>query len=91
MNLTIKNVPDAVYQNLKNRAAQRGRSLNAEILDALIDRSEEIERRTRILEARTRLEKIVSSLPISESSVGLIRQGRRELEDRLSPSSEPEN
>jgi len=77
VNLTIKNIPDEVYQILKRTAAQRGRSLNAEAIQALADAAEEAARRKRMRESRAALERAVAKLPAMSSSVPLIRADRR--------------
>jgi plasmid stability protein len=75
--LTIKNVPDKVYKTLKKEAAQRGRSLNAEVILALSASTEEVERRRRMRASRADLERFVASLPPMPDSVPLIRADRK--------------
>jgi plasmid stability protein len=77
VNLTLKNIPDGVYKTLKRSAAELGRSLNAEAIQALADRAEEAKRRRRMRATRARLERLVASLPPMPSSVPLIRAERR--------------
>jgi plasmid stability protein len=76
MNLTIKNIPDNVYRSLKQEAAVKGRSLNAEAIRALSWSAEEIDRRRQMRETRPKLERFVASLPKLTSSVFLIREDR---------------
>ena len=77
MNLTIKNVPKDVYEALKREAAEQGRSLNAEAIQALSMVTDEIERRRKMRETRPTLERFVASLPKMPSSVPLIRADRK--------------
>ena len=77
MNLTIKNIPDDVYRTFKLEAADQGRSLNAELIQALTRSANEIERRRKMRESRPALERFVASLPKLPSSVPLIREDRR--------------
>ena len=77
MNLTIKNVPDWVYQALKEGAAEQGRSLNAEAILALTWQAEEIERHRKMRATRPELERFVASQRKMPSSVPLIRADRR--------------
>jgi plasmid stability protein len=77
MNLTIKNVPKDVYEALKREAAEQGRSLNAEAIQALSMVTDEIERRRKMRETRPALERFVASLPKMPSSVPLIRADRK--------------
>ena len=76
MNLTIKNIPEDVYESLKQEAAARGRSLNKEAILALAAKAEEVERRRVMRSTRRDLEKFVASLPKLSSSVPLIRVDR---------------
>ncbi len=76
MNLTIKNVPEKVHRALKQEAAEKGRSLNAEAILALAWRAGEIERRRKMRASWGELEKFVASLPKMSSSMPLIRAGR---------------
>jgi plasmid stability protein len=77
VNLTLKNVPEDVYTALKRSAAEQGRSLNAEAIQALAARAEEAKRRRRMRASRAKLERLVASLPPMPSSVPLIRAERR--------------
>jgi len=47
MNITLKNVPEKVYQTVKRAAKEQGRSLNAQIIHALEAEAAEFERRKR--------------------------------------------
>lgn len=46
-NMTVKNIPDAVYQEIKDVAARRGRSLNGLVIELPQDCADEEERRRR--------------------------------------------
>jgi plasmid stability protein len=63
VNLTIKNLPGDIHKVLKRIAAERGRSLNAEVIFALSEAAEDAERHRRMRESRTDLESFVNSLP----------------------------
>lgn len=76
MNMTLKNVPDHIYQALKQAAVEQGRSLNAQIVQLLAEEAQELERRRRMRESRAELEKFVASLPRTGSSAKLIREDR---------------
>lgn len=76
--LHIRNVPEKVVANLKRRARQNGRSLNAEIVEALGASVQEDERRVWV--AR-RLEEMRAEFQLPEDApdaVELIRQAREE-------------
>ena len=77
MNLTIKKIPDHVYRALKQEAAQRKRSLNAEAILALSVKAEEVERRRRIGASWGEIEQFVAGLPKLPSSAPLIREDRK--------------
>lgn len=77
MNLTIKNVPEGVYKSLKREAARLGKSLNAQAIEALVARAEEIERRDKMRRSWSDLERFVASLPPMPDSVPLIRAERQ--------------
>jgi len=77
VNLTIKKLPQEVYETLKNVAAERGRSLNAEAIQALSDAAEEAQRREFIANSMEDLRKFRAKLPKLSSSVPLIRADRR--------------
>ena len=76
MNLTLKNIPEDVYESLKQEASARGRSLNKEAILALAAKAEEVDRRRAMRSTRKDLEKFVASLPKMSSSVPLIRADR---------------
>ena len=76
MNLTLKNVPENLYEGLKRAAAEQGRSLNAQIIRILASESGELERRRKMRESRKELEQFVRSLRKMRSSVPLIREDR---------------
>ena len=76
MNLTIKNIPPDVYEEFKQTAAERGRSLNAEIIQSLSAQAQELARRRRMRKSRPELERFLAKLPAMTSSVRLIREER---------------
>jgi plasmid stability protein len=76
--LNIRNVPEKVVATLKRRAKENGRSLNAEIVEALGASVEEERRRKWV--AR-RLEELRAEFVLPKDApdaVELIRQGREE-------------
>jgi hypothetical protein len=76
MNITVKNVPDEVYEVIKREAKQQGRSLNAQIIRALESDAAEAERRRRMKKMRRELDRFASSLPPMGESAPLIRKDR---------------
>jgi plasmid stability protein len=77
MNLTIKNIPENVYREFKQAAAAQGRSLNAQLIQALAMEAAELERRRQARASRKELERFVASLPkMKIESWRLIRQDR---------------
>lgn len=77
MNITLKNVPEAVYREMKREAKQQGRSLNAQIIRVLESDTAELERRRRLPGLRKELNRFAESLPPLEDSAPLIRQDRQ--------------
>jgi plasmid stability protein len=84
--LNIRNVPENVVATLKRRAKENGRSLNAEIVEALGASVEEERRRKWVAK---RLEELRAEFVLPEDApdaVELIRQARderaREIERR---------
>ena len=76
MNLTIKNIPEKVYKTLKQEAADRGRSLNAEAILALTNSAEMTERRSEMKKSWPELQRFVASLPKMSDSTRIIRAER---------------
>jgi hypothetical protein len=79
-NLTIKDVPPSVHDDLRQLARTQGKSLNAYILSVLEDDVAERARRRRMREAREEFERFLATLPRMSDSAELIREDR----DRLS-------
>jgi hypothetical protein len=77
MTLTIKNVPEWLYEALKQGAAEQRRSLKNDAILALISQAEEIERRRKMRETRPELERFAASLPKMPSSAPLICADRK--------------
>jgi plasmid stability protein len=76
--LNIRNVPEKVVATLKRRAKENGRSLNAEIVEALETSVEEEQRRGWVAK---RLEELRADFVLPKDApdaVELIRQGREE-------------
>ena len=76
MNLSIKDVPEDIYEEVKRAAAEQGRSLNAQIVQILAAGAAEASRRRRMRESRKKLERFVASLPKMSGSERLIRKDR---------------
>jgi plasmid stability protein len=76
VNLSIKNIPEDVYQQVKQTAAEQGRSLNAQIVQILAAEAAEAIRRRRMRESRKKLERFVANLPKLSGSERLIREDR---------------
>jgi antitoxin FitA len=71
--LSIKNVPDAVVERLRDRAARNRRSLQGELL-AIIEQAVDEVPTVPVREIYARARKL--KLPVGESSVDIIRQMR---------------
>lgn len=76
MTLTIKNIPEEVYWQIKQAASENGRSLNAEVIAVLTAAAKELDQRRRMRSSRKKLERFVAALPKMSSSVCLIRNDR---------------
>lgn len=76
MNITLKNVPQAVYRVIRREAKEQGRSLNAQIIQTLQLEAAEVERRRRLGEVKKELDRFAASLPSLSDSTPLIRQDR---------------
>lgn len=76
MNITLKNVPVKVHKALKKAAKEQGRSLNAQILQALENEAAELERRRKFAQWRKELDRLRKSLPPMDDSAPLIREDR---------------
>ena len=81
--LNIRNVPDRVVATLKRRAKENGRSLNAEVVDALKDYDE---RHTHRAELRRKLAEFRREWvlpPDAPTPEELIRAGHDERDRRI--------
>jgi hypothetical protein len=76
MDITIKRVPDKVYQTIKREAKKQGRSLNAQIIQTLETQATQLDRRKQFDKARAELEEFVASQKPMDSSAPIIRQER---------------
>jgi hypothetical protein len=76
VNLTLKNIPDPVYQTIKKEAKRNRRSLNAEIIQVLETEAEEAKRRRQLSTLRKALERFSGTLPPLDDSTPLIRRDR---------------
>ena len=77
MNITLKNVPERVYREIKRAASEQGRSLNAQMIQALEADAAELERRRKIANLRKKLDRFAASLPPLDHSSPLIRRERQ--------------
>lgn len=76
MNITLKNVPEAVYEVMKSEAKRNRRSLNSQIIHALEKEAEEAERRDRLARMRKEMDKLAESIGSMPDSTPLIRRER---------------
>ena len=74
--LTVKDLPDPVYEELKGAARSEGRSLNGYIISLLQAHAEERARRKQMRQAREEFRRFLASLPKMEDSTPLIREDR---------------
>ena len=75
-NLTVKDLPDAVYRELKVAARSEGRSLNGYIVALLKAIVDEANRRKLMRGGRKEFRDFLGTLPILEDSTPLIREDR---------------
>jgi len=75
-NLTIKDLPERIHQELKNAARSQGRSLNGYVVSLLELSVEERFRRKMMRAGREEFRKFLSSLPRMSDSTKLIREDR---------------
>ena len=76
MNITVKNIPESIYRVMKREAKRKGRSLNAEIIQALETEAAEAERLRQLSNLRKELDRFAASLPPIDDSAALIREDR---------------
>jgi hypothetical protein len=77
MNITLKNVPQRVYQTMRREAKDQGRSLNAQIIKTLETEAAAVARRKRLRGLRLELDRFAASIPPLDDSTPLIREDRR--------------
>jgi hypothetical protein len=79
-NTTVRNIPKSHYALLRQEARQRRSSINAEILDAIRNKAEELVRRKRAARAMARIDRlragVAKKYPNQPDSVDLIREDR---------------
>jgi hypothetical protein len=75
-NLTVKDLPDTVYSELKMAARSEGRSLNGYIVALLKDTVDEGNRRKLMRGGRTAFRDFLAALPKMDDSTPLIREDR---------------
>ena len=74
--MTVKDLPDVVYSELKDAARFEGRSLNGYVVELLKASIEERNRRKLMREGRAEFRAYLASLPKMEDSTPLIREDR---------------
>jgi hypothetical protein len=74
--LSVKDLPDAVYRELKEAARSEGRSLNSYIVELLKAQVGERTRRRLMREGRAEFRSFFASLPQMNDSTALIRDDR---------------
>jgi len=79
-NLTVRNIPEKHYAEIRRDARQNRRSINAEILSMVAERAEMNRPRRQAGEAMKRIDKIREEIfkkyPNQPDSVDLIREDR---------------
>ena len=75
-NMTIKDIPDEVYKEVRELASNQGRSMNRYVIELLEDKAEESARRRRMRQSREAFRKFRDSLPFMGDSTALIREDR---------------
>lgn len=75
-NLTIKELPNRVHEELKKAARSEGRSLNGYIISLLKMSVEERFRRKMMRQDRKEFRKFIASLPRLNDSTLLLREDR---------------
>ena len=75
-NLTLKDLPDAVYNQLKDAARAEGRSLNGYVISILVACTDERSRRKLMREGRAEFRSFLATLPKMDDSTRLIREDR---------------
>ncbi|MBZ5669970.1 MAG: hypothetical protein LAO04_09585 [Acidobacteriia bacterium] len=79
-NVTVRNIPEKDYAELRQDARQNRRSINAEVLSLVADRAEMNRRRRHAAKAMKRINKIREEIarkyPNQPDSVDLIREDR---------------
>ncbi|MGH9584666.1 MAG: hypothetical protein ACRD4O_17230 [Bryobacteraceae bacterium] len=73
----LKNVPQEIYRVIKQEAAERGRSLNTQIIQVLEYEAAEVQRRKGLGKVRKEAERFAASLMPMEDSAPLIRRDRQ--------------
>lgn len=81
--LHVRNVPARVVATLKRRAKENGRSLNAEVVQALRDYAERETHAEAMLRQLEEFRREWLAPPDAPTAVELIRAGREERERRL--------
>jgi plasmid stability protein len=78
--ITIRNVPDEVNEKLKQRAAERGQSVQQFLLRTISEAAEQSPLEQRLLEVIARSPKVEIT---ADETVQLIEDGRRERDESI--------
>lgn len=76
MNITLKNLPEPVYEVIKSEAKRNRRSLNAQIIQTLEKEAAEAQRRLKLSEWCKKADELVANMPMLEDGTPLIREDR---------------
>ena len=76
MDVTLENIPEAVYRVMKREAKRKRRSLNSEIIHVLEMEAAEAGRRRKLSNLRKELDRFAASLSPVGDSAPLIRADR---------------
>ena len=77
-NLTLKDLPGDLHDDLKKAARERGQSLNSYAITVLRESREERHRRRMMRATSAEYERYMKSLPYTVDSTDLIREDRSE-------------
>ena len=75
-NITIKDLPDTIHEQLKAAARAQGSSLNGYVISVLETAVDERAHRKLMREGREEYRRFVASLPRLEDSAALLREAR---------------
>lgn len=77
-NITVKNIPDNLYEDLKRSAKINRRSINQEIIMCIENTvKRKIESPAQVLEKARKLRKKTTGSPISDAELNRIKEAKR--------------